>query len=98
MEIQKVIEFLTERRAIINETIVCLERLGAGTAVGSVPVAPAKRRGRKFMDAGDRLKVSARMKEYWASQRSQRVRHAGSAIESGGGYSADKATPNRAQY
>lgn len=95
MEIQKVIEFLTERRAIINETIVCLERLGAGTAVGSVPVAPAKRRGRKFMDAGDRLKVSARMKEYWASQR---VRHAGSAIESGGGYSADKATPNRAQY
>ncbi len=78
MEIQKVIEFLNQQRAIIDETILCLERLGEFTAAAPVEVAPLKRRGRKFMDAGDRLKVSERMKEYWASRRTQHVHHAGS--------------------
>jgi len=80
MEIQKVIEYLNQQRAIIDETIVCLERLGEGTVLPSVAKAPMKRRGRKFMDAGDRLKVSERMKEYWASRRSQQVHHAGSSV------------------
>lgn len=64
------IEFLTEQRALIDHTILCLERLNQGTAV-TMAVPPLKRRGRKFMDAEDRLKVSERMKEYWAAQRAQ---------------------------
>jgi len=72
MEISKVIEYLNQQRDIIDQTIVCLERLGEGAALSQNPVsvdAPAKRRGRKFMDPEDRQKVSERMKEYWASRR-----------------------------
>ncbi|MDQ6677724.1 MAG: hypothetical protein M3Z09_10560 [Acidobacteriota bacterium] len=75
MEIQKVIEYLNQQRSMIDETIVCLERLSEGVAVHSVS-APAKRRGRKFMDANDRQKVSERMKEYWAMRRGQRTHSA----------------------
>ena len=80
MEIQKVIEYLNQQRAMIDETITCLERLSEGSVIQSVMVPAAKRRGRKFMDDGDRQKVSVRMKEYWASRRMQRVRHAGGAV------------------
>lgn len=70
MEIQKAIEYLNQRRALVDETITCLERLSE-TAVPPLHIVPAKRRGRKFMDAEDRQKVSERMKEYWALRRSQ---------------------------
>jgi len=79
MEIQKVIDYLNQQRAIIDETITCLERLGEGTALPLESRAAVKRRGRKFMDADDRQKVSERMKEYWASRRVEKVHHAGSA-------------------
>ncbi len=79
MEIQKVIDYLNQQRAIIDETITCLERLSEGGTLPLESRAPVKRRGRKFMDAGDRQKVSERMKEYWATRREDKVQHAGSA-------------------
>lgn len=72
MEIQNVIEYLNRQRAMIDETITCLERLAEGSVVPA-PTIPAKRRGRKFMDAEDRQKVSERMKDYWASRRNDRT-------------------------
>ncbi len=54
---------------MIDETIVCLERLaGSAPAFSSVPPS-GKRRGRKFMNEEDRQKVSERMRQYWASRR-----------------------------
>ncbi len=61
MEIKEVIEYLSQQRAMIDKTITCLERLSE----------PAERRGRKFLNAEDRQKVSERMKKYWASRRLQ---------------------------
>ncbi len=75
MEIQKVIEYLNQQRSMIDETIVCLERLSEGAVISAVHT-PIKRRGRKFMDANDRQKVSERMKEYWATRRGQRTHSA----------------------
>jgi len=75
MEIQKVIEYLNHQRAMINETISCLERLSEGSTP-TVSSIPAKRRGRKFMHEDDRQKVSERMKQYWASRRSEQSQHA----------------------
>ena len=79
MEIQKVIEYLNEQRTMIDETIVCLERL-AGSAPAFSPAPPSgKRRGRKFMNEEDRQKVSERMRQYWAARRpgsSERTRAA----------------------
>ena len=78
MELRPIIEFLTRRRAALDETIACLERLSVGNSPGHVDVT-AKRRGRKSMDEADRQKVSARMKEYWAARRSDKAGHAGGA-------------------
>ena len=72
MEIQKVIEYLNQQRAMIDETIACLERLNE-SAPSMATSATVKRRGRKFMGADDRQKVSERMKEYWASRRNHGV-------------------------
>jgi hypothetical protein len=79
MQIQKVIEYLNQQRAMIDETISCLERLSEGSSPFAA-TEPAKRRGRKFMHEDDRQKVSERMKQYWASRRVERSHHAGSAI------------------
>lgn len=76
MELRPVIEFLTNQRAALDETIACLERLSAGSTLPDVISAP-KRRGRKFMAEEDRQKVSQRMKDYWAARRSAKT-HAAS--------------------
>lgn len=68
MEIQKVIEYLNQQRTMIDETIVCLERLAASAPSPLTP-SSGKRRGRKFMNEEDRQKVSERMRQYWASRR-----------------------------
>lgn len=79
MEIQKVIEYLNHQRAMIDETISCLERLSEGSTPTASSVS-AKRRGRKFMHDDDRKKVSERMKQYWASRRRERSQHAAIAV------------------
>ncbi len=78
MELKPIIDFLNQRKSVIEEAISCLERLDAD-AVGDPTQLARKRRGRKFMDAADRQKVSERMKEYWATRRSGKTRHAGEA-------------------
>ncbi|MCU1263243.1 MAG: hypothetical protein JWO80_6128 [Bryobacterales bacterium] len=77
MELRSVIEYLTQQRTALDETIVCLERLSKGSPAGQMALAPRKR-GRKFMAEADRQKVSQRMKEYWAARRSQKTFSAGS--------------------
>ena len=51
---------------------------------------PARRRGRKNMDAAGRAEVSERMKRYWASRR---ARAATSGAMSGGRLSPEKPEP-----
>lgn len=57
---------------MIDQTIACLERLSQSVDPTVAPAAP-RRRGRKFMGPEDRMKVSQRMKEYWAARREEKA-------------------------
>jgi len=68
MDLNKTIQDLYAEKEKLERVIASLEELRA--AAGGSPVVPkAGRRGRKSMDAGERLEVSARMKKYWAGRR-----------------------------
>jgi hypothetical protein len=71
MDLDKVIQDLYAERERLNRVIASLEELQRAPGV-DVPSAAAvrKRRGRKSMDAAERLEVSERMKKYWSSRRS----------------------------
>ena len=64
MDLTKTIRELREELDKVNEVIAALEQFeGTGT------FSPPRHRGRKSMAAQERQVVSARMKQYWASQR-----------------------------
>jgi hypothetical protein len=65
MDIHRVISDLRLERARLDGIIKALESLSAEDSPGP------RRRGRKFMDDGDRKQVSERMKRYWEQRRSQ---------------------------
>ena len=65
---------------MIDETIACLEKLYETSSLEPQPPESPRRRGRKFMDAEDRLKVSRRMKEYWAERRLEKARQENTAV------------------
>ncbi len=66
MNLQEIIQQLREEKARIERTLAALEEL-AGTAFQAP--ASTHRRGRKSMNAAERLEVSKRMKKYWAARR-----------------------------
>ncbi len=63
MDIYRVINQLRMERARLDSIIKTLESLQTEDPTGP------KRRGRKFMDDGDRKAVSERMKRYWEQRR-----------------------------
>jgi len=63
MDIYRVINQLRLERARLDSIIKALESLELEDPSGP------KRRGRKFMDDGDRKAVSERMKRYWERRR-----------------------------
>jgi len=65
-----VIQDLYAERDRLNRVIASLEELhrAPGVDAQSGP-AVRKRRGRKSMDAAERLEVSERMKKYWSGRR-----------------------------
>lgn len=63
-ELRHLIEFLEQRRALLNATIHDLEQL----CNLSEEIAP-KRPGRKSVDAEERRRISERMKARWAARR-----------------------------
>ncbi len=74
MDLNSIINELKDEQEQIAEAIRTLEILaptgqakGARTRLGIVRTRST--RGRKFMDAADRLEVSERMKRYWAGRR-----------------------------
>jgi hypothetical protein len=68
MDLHKTIQDLYAEKEKLERAIASLEELRS--AVGDSPGVPKpSRRGRKSMDARERLEVSARMKQYWASRR-----------------------------
>lgn len=74
MDIYRVINQLRLERTRLDSIIKTLESLEIEDPVGP------KRRGRKFMDDGDRKAVSERMKRYWE----QRRRNASEDVQSSG--------------
>jgi hypothetical protein len=67
VDLEKVLQELRSRKALIERAIAQMEELLCG-ADGD---APQSRRGRKSMGEAERLQVSARMKSYWESRRKQ---------------------------
>ena len=69
MDLYKAIQQLYEEKERLERVIASLEELQR--TAGFVPTLPngLKRRGRKSMDAAERLEVSERMKKYWESRR-----------------------------
>ena len=62
MDLYRIIDDLVAERNRIDKIIRSLEETGETSR-------PAKRRGRKFMDAAGRREVSERMRRYWAQRR-----------------------------
>ena len=68
MDLTEIIRSLYVEKAKVEDSIAALEALGSVHSTGS---QPARRRGRKFMGAEERLQVSERMKRYWDGRRQQ---------------------------
>jgi len=69
MDLYKAIQELYTEKEKLERVIASLEELRDAADGGSSVLPGVKRRGRKSMDAKERLEVSARMKQYWASRR-----------------------------
>jgi hypothetical protein len=69
MDLYKAIQDLYAEKEKLERVIASLEELQR--TAGSLPLLPkpAKRRGRKSMNANERQEVSERMRKYWASRR-----------------------------
>ena len=69
MDLYKAIQDLYAEKEKLERVIASLEELQR--TAGELPELPktAKRRGRKSMNAQERLEVSERMKRYWESRR-----------------------------
>ncbi len=68
MDVYQTIRELTEERNRLDAVIAALEaRLKRERS--DKKRAPAKKRGRKSMDASERLRVSERMRRYWEMRR-----------------------------
>jgi hypothetical protein len=72
MDLYKAIRSLYDEKKRLDRLIESLDSLRASG--GAVPVPDKKkRRGRKGMTPEERVKVSERMKKYWANRRSGTV-------------------------
>jgi hypothetical protein len=84
MDLIYVIEELIKERNRLDALIRALEK---GVKVSDSAPKPRKsKRGRKFMDAAERLEVAARMRRYWENRKKTAARGTG-----GGGASDSQA-------
>ena len=67
MDLQKAIRDLYEEKERIDEVIASLEQYLRTNGA----VSPKRKRGRKSMGPEERQEVSARMRSYWASRRTE---------------------------
>jgi len=88
MDIHRILKDLNEERRRLERIIESLEVV---VKTGGGYIKPPSRRGRKFMDAEDRLEVSERMKRYWAGKREEKKAKAAAATASGGASSVKPA-------
>jgi hypothetical protein len=65
MDIDKVIRELNAEIYKLKRVVGCLEELRGTSGTSATP----SRRGRKSMNAEERLEVSERMRKYWANRR-----------------------------
>ena len=70
MDLYKIIQNLYAEKERLEGVIASLEAL-AGSHATEIPKLRRGKRGRKSMGPNERLEVSARMKNYWASRRNQ---------------------------
>ena len=68
MDIYKAIRALQEERQRLDELIASLENLQAWGAHEQIR-PPAGRRGRRNMSRQERLRISERMRNYWAERK-----------------------------
>ena len=66
MDLFEAIQKLYKEKESLLRAIAALESLQQSSGL---PEGRRSRRGRKSMNAAERLEVSARMKKYWASRR-----------------------------
>jgi hypothetical protein len=77
MDLYRIIDHLMDERNRIDQIIQALDRRASEGSLrgrrkpdaGRNAAQPARRRGRKSMDAAARKEVSERMRRYWASRR-----------------------------
>ena len=69
MDFLKVIQNLHIEKEKLERVIAALEDLQSENPYSQSSYLGGKRRGRKSMNAEERLVVSLRMKKYWASRR-----------------------------
>jgi hypothetical protein len=74
MDLYKAIQELYGEKDRLERVIASLEELQRTAGAAPEPSPGAKRRGRKSMPAGEREKVSERMKAYWAARRKARLK------------------------
>jgi len=79
MDLYKAIQELYGEKERLERVIASLEELQRTAGVTPAPPSGLKRRGRKSMPAGEREKVSERMKAYWAARRTARQKRAAEA-------------------
>ncbi len=69
MDLYKAIQDLYAEKEKLERVIASLEELQRTANPAPSLAAGGKRRGRKSMNAKERLDVSARMKKYWETRR-----------------------------
>ena len=68
MDISSALQELYAERQKVERAIAALQELQA-TYVSHPDLSSGNRRGRKSMNAKERIEVSQRMKKYWANRR-----------------------------
>lgn len=75
MDIYATLQQLYAEKALIDNAIEYLSTIQDGRTLPPKP--PPGKRGRKSMNAAERLEVSERMRKYWGERRQQRTMEAG---------------------
>ena len=72
MDFTRTLAELDADKKRLERAIAAMEDLACSLCGRNVPGKLPRRRGRKSMDAAERLEVSQRMKRYWAKRRKAR--------------------------
>jgi hypothetical protein len=79
MDLYKAIRDLYAEKDRLERVIASLEELQRNALVAKEAQPKGKRRGRKSMNAKERMEVSERMKKYWENRRKKTGKESGQA-------------------